>query len=111
MKQEWSTFGKLRVLLQETGLLPTQFIALCGAYGIEISNATLSRAIKAGRFNNHETDEMLRPLILKLEDLVERAKPFPIALDDADHIKLLLDIIGRGADLKVGAPISINSNE
>ena len=103
MSKQWSTFGKLQTLLQETTLLPTQFVALCNAYEIEISNALISRAIKAGKFNNHETDEMLRPLVLKLEDLVERAWPFPVSFEDSEHVRFLLDAINTGVNFSVGA--------
>jgi hypothetical protein len=96
------TFEILQRLLQEN-LLPVQFTALCNAYGIEISNATISRAIKNGHFNNHETSEMLRPLILKLDDLVERARPFPVAFENSEHIKTLLDSI------EVGLALSANT--
>lgn len=104
------TFEILQRLLQEN-LLPVQFTALANAYGIEISNATISRVIKNGQFNNHETDQMLRPLILKLDDLVQRAAPFKVSFEDAEATKLVLDVIDLGVDLTVGAPISINSTK
>ena len=110
VNKQWSTFGKLQQLLQETDLIPNQFVSLCNLYGVEISNATLSRAIKAGKFNNHETDEMLRPLILKLEDLVQRAAPFRISFENAEDTKLILDVLDLGVDIQVGASIKINSN-
>ena len=111
MNKQWSTFGKLQQLLQETDLIPNQFVSLCNLYGVEISNATLSRAIKGGKFNNHETDEMLRPLILKLEDLVQRAAPFRISFENAEDTKLILDVLDLGVDIQVGASISINSSK
>lgn len=111
VSNEWSTFGKLQTLLQESGLLPTQFVALCNAFGIEISNATLSRAVKAGRFNNHQTDEMLRPLVLKLEDLVQRAAPFQVSFEDAENMKLVLDIIDLGVDIQVSAPVAVENKQ
>jgi hypothetical protein len=110
MSKPWSTFDKFQLLRQEAGLTQIQFIALCNAYGIEISNATISRAIKVGKFSNHETSEMLRPLVLKLEDLVERAAPFKVSFEDADATKLVLDILDLGVDLQVGAPIKINNS-
>jgi hypothetical protein len=111
MSAEWSTFGKLQKLLRETDLLPIQFVALCNVFGIQVSNALISRAIKAGQFNNHETDEMLRPLVLKLEDVVERAAPFTISFENAESTKLILDVIDLGVDIQVGTAITIASRE
>jgi hypothetical protein len=99
--KEWSTFGILSTLLRDTDLLPTQFVALCSAYGIEISNATLSRALKAGKFSSHEVSETLRPLVLGLENLVEKAALVRLAFDETEHIKLLLDLLNDGHELSV----------
>ena len=109
-ERPWSTIGKLMFLHETAGLLPIQFTGICHAYGIDISNATISRAMKNANFTNHETSEMLRPLVLKLEDLVQRAKPFPISFADPEITKLVLDVINDGADLSVGTPISTNNS-
>jgi hypothetical protein len=87
-----------------------QFAELCQAYGLTgITTQWLSRTLKANKLN-HDTDKALRPVVLGVEDLVERVKPFKIAFDNAEHVKLLIDVINLGVDLSVGSPISINNS-
>jgi hypothetical protein len=43
--------------------------------------------------------------ILKLDDLIERASPFPINFEDSERVRVLLDAIGEGVDLSVGASL------
>ena len=94
------TFTKLQNLLR-LNLSATQFVGLCQAYGFDgITNAWFSRTLKTGKLN-HDTDKLLRPLILRIEDLVERARPFPVSFQNSEHVKLLLDVIADGANYSV----------
>jgi hypothetical protein len=94
------TFTKSKNLLR-TSLSATEFVGLCQLYGFEgVTNAWLSRTLKSGKLN-HDTDKTLRHLILRIEDLIERARPFPVAFENSEHIKLLLDVISDGANYSV----------
>ena len=105
-----STFSRFYNLLRTTSLTPTKFSALCRLYEIKgVSDASLNRAIQRKDFN-HEVDTAVQPLVSRIEDLIKRAKPFPVAFDDVEVTKLVLDLIGFGVDVRVGEPISINSN-
>jgi hypothetical protein len=90
-------------------LKPTQFAELCQAYGLSgITNPWLSRTLKSNKLN-HDTDAALRPLVLLIEALVEKAKPYPIAFDDVQHIQLLLSILDY-VSVSVESPKEINSS-
>lgn len=104
-----STFGKFQTLLHETDLTATQFAALCAAYGIKMTDASLSRALKAGDFKL-DTDQMLRPLILRIEDLVRCAGLFKVSFADVENVKLLLDLLNDGHEVSVKIELKPNSN-
>lgn len=92
----WSTIDKLAHLLRETDCDQSQFMKLVELYGLDVSQATISRALRDGKFLKHETGERLRPLIMRIEDLVSCAGVFEISFKDAGHIKLLLDLLNDG---------------
>jgi hypothetical protein len=105
-----STFSKLETLLRTTNLTATRFSALCSLCDIKgVSDASLNRAIQRRDFNN-EVDLTVRSLVLRLEDLIARAEPFPISFVDPEHIKTLLDAIDLGIDLSTNTiPLYKNS--
>jgi hypothetical protein len=110
MSGSLSTFSKLDNLLRTTNLTPTKFSALCKLYNIAgMSDASLNRAIQRRNFNN-EVDEAVRGVVLTLEDLIARARPFPVSFADIEVTKLLLDLLNYGIDVQVGAPISVNGS-
>lgn len=92
---------KLQTLLRNSGLTGTTFTAICNAYGIEITQSTISRALKAEKFTSHELDQTLRPVVLGIEDLVQRALPFRVAFDDVQNVKFLMDLVKDGHQLLV----------
>jgi hypothetical protein len=106
-----STIDKIKTLLQETSLSASQLVAICEVFGIKISNAKLSRALADGSFTVHRFDEEIRPLILKLEDLVERFAPAPISFEDVEHIQRLFVLLDIGVDLGVGTRNTNSSTE
>jgi|SRR5882762_4072660 len=98
-----STFSKLETLLRTTNLTPTRFSALCKLCNIGgMSDASLNRAIQRRNFSN-EVDLTVRELLLKLEDLIERAKPFPVSFENVESISFLLTVVEMGVELTVGA--------
>jgi hypothetical protein len=102
MSGSLSSFGRLQTLLHQTTMTPTQFVRLCQAFDIDcVTDASLSRAIKAGSFK-HDVELALRPVITRLEDLVDRCDPFPVAFDDTAGVKDALDYIEGGIDLRTG---------
>ena len=107
----WTTMHKLQNLLQTTRLTATQFTAIINEFGIDMVPSTMSRALKAGKFTSHEVDQMLRPIVLKIEDLVERAAPFEISFESAETTKIILDLIDLGVDLGTGAGVTNGSLE
>jgi hypothetical protein len=106
-----STFSRFNNLLRTTSLTPTKFSALCRLYEIQgLSDASLNRAIQRKDFN-HEVDVAVEPLVSRIEDLIKRARPFPVSFDDVEVTKMVLDFIGFGFDVRVGEPISVNSSD
>jgi hypothetical protein len=92
MAGSYDTFTKLENLLRTTSLTPTKFSALCRWYEVKgMSDASLNRALQRKSFS-HEVDLAIRPIILEIEDLIERAKPFSISFDDIEGVYLMLFI-------------------
>jgi len=107
----FSTITKLKNLLRPTSgaLKPIQFAELCQAYGLAgITTQWISRTLKANKLN-HDTDKALRPLVLVVEDLVQRALPFRLAFDDIECVKLLLDFLNDGHKLSVDIQLTNSS--
>jgi hypothetical protein len=103
---------KLNEGLQLCGMSVEQFAALAALYQIpKASKAKLYESFRGGKALGNETALRLWKLWERIEDLCERAKPFPIALTDASHVKLLLDVLADGVDLSVGSPISVSMEE
>ncbi len=103
MSGSLSTITKLQNLLRPNSgaLKPMQFSELCRAYGLAgITTQWLSRTLKSNKLN-HDTDAALRPLVLVVEDLVQRALPFRLSFDDVECVKLLLDFLNDGHTLRV----------
>jgi len=103
MSGSCSTITKVQNLLRPTSgaLKPIQFAELCQAYGLAgITTQWISRTLKSNKLN-HDTEKALRPLVLVVEDLVERALPFRLAFDDIESVKLLLDFLNDGHTLRV----------
>jgi len=79
-----------------------QFAALAALYNIpKASKGKLYESFRGGKPLDSATATKLWKLWERVLDLIERAKPFPLALNDAESIKLLLDILGEGVDLEV----------
>jgi len=87
-----------------------QLACLCQAYGLTgITTQWISRTLEKNKINN-DTDKALRPILLRLEDLIERAAPFKISFEDVEVTKLVLNLIGFGVDVRVGEPFSVSVN-
>ncbi len=99
MSEYVPTIDKLIALLRDSGLSQAQFVELCRVYGHKISTAKISVALSSGGFANHKVDQELRPLILKIEDLVERFAPLPVSFEDAARTKSIFELIDLGIDL------------
>jgi hypothetical protein len=95
------TIAILRKLLHQNSagvadVKAINFAELCQAYGLTgITTQWISRTLKNNKLN-HDTDAALRPLVLLIEELVQRAKPYPISFDNIEHIKMLLDLFNDG---------------
>jgi hypothetical protein len=101
MSASLSTFSKLETLLRTTNLTPTRFSALCKLCNIGgMSDASLNRSIQRRDFSN-EVDLTVRELLLKLENLIARADPFPVNFENVENINFLLDVIAAGIELTV----------
>jgi len=96
-----NTFTKFDNLLRH--MSATELSTLFQIFGFDfVSTQWISRVSKAGKFNL-DVDQKLRPLVLRIEDLIERARPIPVSFENAENIRFLLDIIGVGVELSVGA--------
>lgn len=84
MSGSLSVFGRLQTLLHESDMSATDFVAVCAACGFKTNGAAISRAAQAQKFT-HELDELLHPLIARLEDLVRRAAEPPEGEAPIDH--------------------------
>jgi len=95
-----STHSRLQRLLRQN-LSGIEFVNLCQQYGMTgITNQWLSRAMRKNDFA-HDTQVLLDPLVIRIEDLIARFHPAPLSFADAEHIKLLLDLIhGSGLNLR-----------
>jgi hypothetical protein len=101
---------KLNEGLQLHEMSVETFAALAALYNIpKASKAKLYESFRGGKALDNETALKLWKLWERIEDLVRRAKPFPIALTDAAHVKVLLDVLADGVDLSVGSPISVST--
>lgn len=105
-KTQWHTFEKLKALLRDD-LSASDFVNLCAAYQLDFSNATISRWLKMNQFPNHKVDTLLRPLVLKIEDFIERMMPTKPSFENAARIKDIFDLIEGGIDLRVGEPLAV----
>ncbi len=92
-----STLGKLENLLRVTNLTITRVSYLCAQYGISSCfEANLSRATKGGRPLPPDADLARRGLLLKIENLIQQAKPFELSFSNTDAVKQILDRIDDG---------------
>src|SRR5579859_3019099 len=101
---------KLNDGLQLHGMSVETFAKLADLFSIpKASKAKLYESFRGGKALDTQTAVKLWKVWEKVADLVQRAKPFPIALDDANHIKLLLDVVDDGVDIAVG--IAVNAEK
>jgi hypothetical protein len=102
------TYTKFQNLLRL--MSATECADLFQAFGFDfVTTQWISRVTKVGKFNN-DVDQKLKPLILRVEDLIERARPFPVAFENSEHINTLLDAIDLGIDLSTNTiPLYKNS--
>jgi hypothetical protein len=110
METSTSTTAKIKSLLRESSTLNvTRLSALFTVCGLTkgLSDASINRALQLGKFPR-DVDDVVKPVVLALENLVAMARPYQIAFEDPEHVKLLLDILGDGGELSVS--IKLNSS-
>jgi hypothetical protein len=94
-----STIIKIENLLRQTNLNAARLSVLCSLYGLKgLSDSSIARSTQLKKLSN-SVDLQLRPLVLKIENLISRAEPFPISFVDPEHIKTLLDAVDLGVNL------------
>ncbi len=97
MHASLSTLGKTESLLRTTNLNVTRIARLAELSGISsCSEASLSRALKGGKGLPPESDRELREMILRIESLIEKAKPFELSFNDPVATKQILDNVASG---------------
>jgi hypothetical protein len=75
------------------------------AYGFSgITTQWVSRTLQSGKMP-HDTAIAIRPLVLKIENLIQRAEPFPVSFENIELVQNLLDAIGEGVDLSTRASL------
>jgi hypothetical protein len=80
------------------------------AHGLSgITTQWLSRTLHRGKIA-YDTDVVLRPIVLQIEDLIKRFEMIPLSFDDTDHIKLLLELI-KDDGLDVHASIRLPNGD
>jgi hypothetical protein len=90
--------------LQLRGMSVEVFAKLAVLFDIpKASKAKLYEAFRGGKALDNETALRLWKLWVRVEDLVERAAPFKISLENAESVKITLDLLDIGVDLAVGA--------
>lgn len=97
---------KLNTALQVNDMSVETFAALALSIGIpRASKAKLYEAFRGGKALDAETAAKLWKLWERVQGLIDRAAPFPVALNNVVLIKNLLDAIGDGVDLSVKASL------
>src|SRR5260370_42473373 len=83
----------------------TEISNLFQTFGFDfVTTQWISRVTKAGKFNL-DVDQKLNPLILRVEDLLARAEPFPVSFEDIERARDLLDAISIGVNISVSASL------
>jgi hypothetical protein len=100
-----STIARIEKLLRETNLNAAKFSVLCSLYGIKFSDSSLARATQLQRLND-AMEKQLNPLVRRIEDLIERGKPFAVSFANPEQTKDLMDLVAGGIDLRVGEPLA-----
>ena len=104
-----STYELLDELFNATDLNGLRFTEICKLYELRgVSDAAMSRAMQRRAFSN-ETDERVRPLVLKLRNLVAKVHPLMVSFKDPAKVKSLLDAIDDGT-LFIIEPIPLKKN-
>jgi hypothetical protein len=100
-----SPHSKLQRLLRQN-ISGIQFVNLCQEYGLTgITNQWLSRAMKKNDFAR-DTQEMLRPLIERIEKLVEHFQQtgIPFSFEDPKMARFWLTLIDDGVRVNWEVP-------
>jgi len=103
----WSTVDKARVLLRDTALTQPQLVNILAEFGVELSNATLSRALRDGFLAKHELDQRVRVVVMALESWARDATPFfKVDFSDTRAVKALIDLrLSGGMSFEVNVVI------
>jgi len=109
MAAAFDTFIKFINLRDTTNLTNTRFAVLCGLYEIPgMSDASLNRALQRKSFSQ-DVDLAVRPLILRIENLIDSMKPLPVSFENVEVVKLFLDL--RKNLLDHGIDLSLSTNK
>ncbi len=110
MAGTFDTFTKFINLRDTTNLTNTRFTVLCGLYEIPgMSDASLNRALQRKSFSQ-DVDLAVRPLILRIENLIESMKPLPVSFENVEVVKLFLDLRENLLDHGIDLQISTNNS-
>jgi len=102
---------KLNDGLQLHGVSVEQFAKLATLFGIpKTSRAKLYEAFRGVRALDNETALKLWKLWERVLDIVERAQPFKLDLDDAERVKMILDLDAMGVHIFAATSAVKNSS-